>query len=112
MDHSLQLPPTAHAAMPYAADARRVPDTVVPPVRAVQQSATLPPKRPFVAQAVVARLQAAGFSDPPAEILPEDRTLRPYGVPMLPADKTDTPTDPAQELEPADDRVERENPDA
>ncbi|WP_322891314.1 MULTISPECIES: hypothetical protein [unclassified Yoonia] len=87
MDPSLHLTPTSPAAMPYAAQARQLPDTMVAPVRSAQAPATLPPERPFVAQAVAARLQDGGFAEDPAEILPDDRVLRPYGMPMLPADK-------------------------
>jgi hypothetical protein len=86
MDPSLHLTPTSPAAMPYAAQPRQLPDTTVAPVRSLQAAATLPPERPFVAQAVAARLDS-GFAEDPAEILPDDRILRPYGVPMLPADK-------------------------
>ncbi|WP_019955677.1 hypothetical protein [Yoonia vestfoldensis] len=92
MDTSLQMTPTSPAAVPYAAQPRQVPDTVVPPVRSAQAPATLPPERPFVAQAVAARLQDGGFAEDPGEILPDDRVLRPYGVPMLPADKPDADT--------------------
>ena len=88
MDPSLHLTPTAPAAMPYTAQQRQLPDTLVAPVRSAQGSATLPPERPFVAQAVAARLDSS-FAEDPAEILPDDRILRPYGVPMLPAGKPD-----------------------
>lgn len=87
MDSSLHMTPTSSAAMPYAAAPRQVPDTVVAPVRSTPSPATLPPDRPFVAQVVAARLLDGGFADDPAEILPDDRVLRPYGMPMLPADK-------------------------
>lgn len=88
--------------MPYAAAPRQVPDTVVAPIKSAQSPATLPPDRPFVAQAVAARLQDGGSAEDPAEILPDDRVLRPYGMPMLPADKpeTDSTAQPAPEPKP------------
>ena len=87
MDPSLHLTPTSPAAIPYAAQPRQLPDTTVAPVRQAQGATTLPPERPFVAQAVAARLQDGGFAESPAEILPDERVLRPYCTPMLPADK-------------------------
>jgi hypothetical protein len=89
MDSSLHLTPTSSAGVPYAAAPRQVPDTVVTPVKPAQGPATLPPERPTIAQVVSARLQDGGFASPPTEILPDDRVLRPYGMPMLPADKPD-----------------------
>ncbi|WP_333714288.1 hypothetical protein [Yoonia sp.] len=46
--------------------------------------ATLPSDRPFIAQAVAARLEGSDYPDPPSEIAPPERTLRPYDIPMLP----------------------------
>ena len=49
--------------------------------------ATLPSDKPFIAQAVAARLEGGEYTDPPSEIAPPERTLRPYDVPMLPFEK-------------------------
>jgi hypothetical protein len=53
------------------------------------RQATLPSDRPFIAQAVAARLEGSDYPDPPSEIAPPERTLRPYDVPMLPFETRD-----------------------
>ena len=67
-------------------------DQEVPVVKKMDQSATLPPEQPFVAQIVNARLSGEAFPEQPGEIAPPERTLRPYDVPMLPAEKSDDET--------------------
>lgn len=88
MDISLTLAPNkAIAAIPFIPEAQRPSDTKVPIVKAMDNAATLPADKAFVAQVVNARLSGAEFPENPAEIAPPERTLRPYDVPMLPADK-------------------------
>lgn len=52
--------------------------------------AMLPDSKPFVAQVVAARLSGTDFPETLNEIAPPERTLRPYGVPMLPSDPKET----------------------
>jgi hypothetical protein len=61
--------------------------TKVSKVAASDQMTTLPADKPFVAQVVSARLSGTDFPQNPSEIVPPDRTLRPYDVPMLPYSK-------------------------
>ena len=63
-------------------------------------AATLPFDKPFVAQAVAARLEGGDYPDPPSEIAPPERTLRPYDVPMLPFD--DAEETAVQDLDPSE----------
>jgi len=104
MDHPLHLTPAVMPLLPAAPDARRTPDPAIAPVTPAQPPAPLPPERPFVAQAVAARLQSTGFAETPAEIQPAERVLRPYGVPMLPADKPETTA-----AAPSNTQIEKDN---
>ena len=97
MDYSLHLIPPAKVALPPGTAAPQVRDTDMRPDAQAQTTPPLPAESPYLAQAVAARLHSADMADPPGEILPDDRVLRPYGVPMLPADKpanADTPAQP------------------
>ncbi|MFO8127370.1 hypothetical protein [Yoonia sp.] len=90
MDTSLNLLPLVTVA---AAAAPALPRAVTTKVHAVQQaenSATLPANKPFVAQVVTARLSGSAYPENPSEIAPPDRTLRPYDIPMLPYDTSET----------------------
>lgn len=98
MDTSLNLAPNSIAAGPYVAKDQVVKDTKVPVVQRADGSATLPANKPFVAEIVSARLSGTEFPDQPGEIVPKDRTLRPYDTPMLP----DTGNTPEQGNEPPD----------
>ena len=87
MDTSLSLSTPTAAATANAAPA--VPRAITTKVQAVEsgdKSATLPANTPFVAQVVTARLSGTEYPENPTEIVPPDRTLRPYDVPMLPYD--------------------------
>ena len=84
MDTSLNLP--THQAVqstPTPVFDRSV-TTKVAPIDAKDVATTRPTEKPFVAQVVNARLSGADFPQNPSEIAPQDRTLRPYDVPMLP----------------------------
>lgn len=93
MDTSLTLPPPAAAATNAAPVLPRAVITKVQAVEGAEDSATLPSNKPFVAQVVTARLSGAEFPENPAEIAPAERTLRPYGVPMLPYDNGEVDAD-------------------
>lgn len=101
MDTSLHLPaPSTLLAAPAPVLDRSPPViTKVAPIDARDSATTRPSKKPFVAQVVGARLSGTEFPENPGEIAPQNRTLRPYDVPMLPyAAKNDAPvsmTDPA-----------------
>jgi hypothetical protein len=86
----LQMIPPVAGLPPAHPDPAQSPDQKVQPVTASDGASVhtgdRPPDRPFLAQAVAARLQGTGFAETPGEIRPDDRRLRPYGVPMLPAD--------------------------
>jgi hypothetical protein len=84
MDTSLSL--TATQAVPSAPTPvlDRSATTKVAPIDAQDSATTRPTEKPFVAQVVTARLSGADFPQNPSEIAPQDRTLRPYDVPMLP----------------------------
>ncbi|MDX8354474.1 hypothetical protein [Cognatiyoonia sp. IB215182] len=104
MDTTLTFAPKTVAAVPYVAE-REIPrDTKVPVVKGFEGAATLPANKPFVAQVVNARLSGTDFPEQPAEIAPSERTLRPYGTPMLPSEERPQPV--AAE-EPADVAAER-----
>ena len=62
-------------------------DKKVPAVKALGGGATLPSDKAFVAQVVTARLSGTAFPENPDNIAPSERTLRPYGTPMLPSEK-------------------------
>jgi hypothetical protein len=86
MDTALNLPLPAAAVSPDVSPIERAITTKVQALEKTDRPATLPPDRPFVAQAVSARLSVDDIPDDPAEIMPAERTLRPYDVPMLPFD--------------------------
>lgn len=87
----IQITPNTSVAAPTSLSAAQQPppDTKVPVVQRVEGRASLPPEHPFVAQVINARLSGEEFPESPGEIAPPERTLRPYDVPMLPADKSD-----------------------
>ncbi|MFQ1701580.1 hypothetical protein ACJ5NV_13405 [Loktanella agnita] len=87
MDTTLTLSPKAIAVPVYIPEVQRPDDHKVPVVKALDTIATLPADKAFIAQVVNARLAGASYPENPAEIAPPERTLRPYNVPMLPADK-------------------------
>jgi hypothetical protein len=85
MDTALNIPaPTAMIAASGPVLERSITKKVTP-VDVSGTAVTRPAEKPFVAQIVEARLSGTGFPDNPAEIVPKDRTLRPYDVPMLPS---------------------------
>lgn len=86
MDHTVSIAPKAVAVSAHTVPVPRPVDTKVPVVTAIARAAVLPPDKPFIAQIVNARLSGTAFPETEAEILPEERKLRPYGVPMLPYD--------------------------
>lgn len=79
------LPTTA-----YVAPQVQHTDSEVPTVKPATASATLPADKVFVAQVVSARLLGTAYPENPAEIAPEERTLKPYNVPMLPSGEQKT----------------------
>jgi hypothetical protein len=85
MNTTLAFAPRPIAAVPYLAMREPPTDTKVPVVKVVDEPATLPANKPFVAQVVTARLSGSTFPENPGEIAPPDRTLRPYDTPMLPS---------------------------
>ena len=92
MDTALNLlsaTPTIIAAAPAV---ERAVTTKVSKLEMSDGAATLPSDKPFLAQAVAARIKDSDYPDPPAEIAPPERTLRPYDVPMLPYDSGDEGT--------------------
>jgi len=86
MDTAVNLNTTATGTIIQAPVPDRAVTTKVARLESSDGSATLPSDRPFVAQAVAARLENSDYPDPPSDIAPPERTLRPYDVPMLPAD--------------------------
>lgn len=86
MDTSLNLPATPAAVTAAAPALPRAVTTKVQALEGTDGSATLPADKPFVAQVVAARLSGSEFPETPSEIVPPERTLRPYDVPMLPYD--------------------------
>ncbi len=99
MDTALNLPATATPVTTPTPVTDRSVTTKVAPVDASDTAATRPSEKPFVAQVVNARLSGVDFPQNPSEIAPQDRTLRPYDVPMLPYAAeplaADEPIDPA-----------------
>lgn len=91
MDRAIYPIPPAPALAQTPPALRPPDDSVVPVLREIDQSAPLPPDRHFVAQAVAAKLSAPDDSAPAGDIMPDERRLRPYGVPMLPADPPEPP---------------------
>ena len=86
METTLNIPAPAAAQTNAAPVLPRAITTKVQAVEGAEGSATLPANKPFVAQVVTARLSGAAFPENPGEIVPPERTLRPYDVPMLPSD--------------------------
>jgi hypothetical protein len=98
MDTSLNLPATA-APVQTAPVLPRAITTKVQAIEAGDSAATLPSERPFVAQVVTAQLSGSEIPDNPSEIVPAERTLRPYDVPMLPsAEHSDLVAEPGPEI--------------
>ena len=95
MDHTFSIAPKAVAVSAHTAPVPRHVDTKVPVVTANDRAAVLPPDKPFIAQIVNARLSGTAFPETEAEILPQERKLRPYGVPMLPYDSDEDGQHPA-----------------
>jgi hypothetical protein len=90
MDRALYLtPPAPTMIAQLPTDQRPLNDKVVAPLRRLDPSPPLPPDHKFVAQAVAAQLRDDEPAPPAGEIMPDERRLRPYGVPMLPADRPD-----------------------
>lgn len=87
MDTSLTLPPPVVAGRPAAPEIRYTSDKVVVEVNASDKPSPTPADKLFVAQVVSARLGGTAFPSNPGEIAPPERTLRPYGMPMLPSSK-------------------------
>lgn len=97
MDTSLSLPNVAVASPATAPVLERSITTKVSKIEASDRPATLPSDTPFIAQVVTARLSGSDYPENPKEITPQDRTLRPYDVPMLPYERdVDAKTAPAQ----------------
>ncbi len=84
MDTTLNLPLTASTVSAPASVLDRSIIKKVTPIDAGDKAITRPAEKPFVAQVVKARLSGTVFPENPTEIMPADRTLRPYGMPMLP----------------------------
>ncbi|MDB4254558.1 hypothetical protein N9876_00245 [bacterium] len=84
MDTSLNLPATQAIPSAPSPVLDRSVTTKLAPIDAQDSAATRPTEKPFVAQVVNARLSGVDFPQNPSEITPQDRTLRPYDVPMLP----------------------------
>jgi hypothetical protein len=78
--------------------------TKVVKLESTDRQATLPSDRPYIAQAVAARLEGGDYPDPPSEIAPPERTLRPYDVPMLPFE---TPEEKGEPLDMASEQRDR-----
>ena len=89
MDTALNLQSATPTTIPATPAVERAVTTKVTRIEKSDEAATLPSDRPFLAQAVAARIEDSDYPDPPAEIAPPERTLRPYDVPMLPFDKGD-----------------------
>lgn len=77
---------TAPSPLPRAVTTR------VQAIETADDAATLPANKPYVAPIISARLSGTDFPENPTEIVPSDRTLRPYDMPMLPSER---PTDEA-----------------
>ena len=97
MDTTLTFAPKTVAAVPYVAEREPPRDNKVPVVKGFEGAATLPANKPFVAQVVTARLSGTEFPEQPGEIVPSERTLRPYGTPMLPSEDRSEPEPTAKE---------------
>lgn len=86
MDVAQNLTLSVAAPAPAGPVVERAVTTKVQAIETSDAGATLPSDKPFVAQVVTARLSGSDYPDNPAEIAPPERTLRPYDVPMLPAE--------------------------
>lgn len=93
METTLTLAPKTVPPVPVQFEQRAVSDRKVPKVANTEKGSILPADKHFVAQVVNARLSGTSFPENPGEIVPEERTLRPYGTPMLPSDKPDADQD-------------------
>ena len=71
----------------YPIEERPHVDGKVPVIKAMEGTTFHPSGKPFVAQVVTARLSGTAFPSAEAEIAPPERTMPPYGTPMLPPDK-------------------------
>lgn len=101
METTLTIAPKAIAVIPYMATQAQHVDTQVPRVKAVEGAPTLPADKFFVAQVVTARLSGTAFPENPSEIAPPERTLKPYNMPMLPAEKEEPPVEATTTDDPA-----------
>ncbi len=90
MDTALNLQSATPTIIAAAPAVERSVTTKVTKLEMSDGAATLPSDKPFLAQAVAARIEDSDYPDPPAEIAPPERTLRPYDVPMRPFDKGET----------------------
>ncbi|MEO1641224.1 MAG: hypothetical protein AAFU41_18470 [Pseudomonadota bacterium] len=110
MDVSQNLALPAAANVQTGPVVERAVTTKVQAVETSDSASTLPSDKPFVAQVVNARLSGADYPDNPAEIAPPERTLRPYDVPMLPAeqDEDDVMAKPLPEAAAVEAEVETE----
>lgn len=97
MDSSLNLPATLAVPSAPSPVFDRSDTTKVASINARDSAITRPTEKPFVAQVVNARLSGVDFPQNPSEIAPQDRTLRPYDVPILPhSAKPETPNTTVQ----------------
>lgn len=85
MDIALNLPNSNAVIAAPTQIIDRAATKKIAPINANDKTATRPSEKPLVAQVVSARLSGAEFPDNPSEIMPSERTLRPYDVPMLPS---------------------------
>lgn len=115
METTLNIATKGLPATAYVAPQAQQTDREVPTVKPATASATLPADKVFVAQVVSARLSGTAYPENPAEIAPEERTLKPYNVPMLPSGEQKTvseekPRDIAPSIAtPSDDAVAGES---
>lgn len=100
METTLTIAPKGVSAITYVPEQVQRVDTQVPKVKAVDSAATLPADKIFVAQVVNARLSGTAFPENPSEIAPPERVLKPYNMPMLPAEKEEPPAETAKAEEP------------
>ena len=90
------LPPKGIMTTPYVAAQMQRIEKEVPTVSHVETTAILPSDRVLIAQIVNARLSGTQFPENPVEIVPTDRKLKPYDVPMLPYEKETLATEDVQ----------------
>lgn len=84
MDISLKVTPPINASTQTNAVQPQPVATKVHAIEPSDHQITALAAKPFVAQVVIAQLSGSVYPANPAEILPPDRTLRPYNMPMLP----------------------------